>query len=224
MSETRCVTIGRATLYLGDCLALREQLPKADMLVSDPPYGIGYVHSGHGQGARPKTKAIAGDDQPFDPTPWLQAAPRVLLWGADHFRARLPHGGRFLCWDKSVGVGQHDSFTDAEYAWTNVPTIKRNVFRHLWKGFVRAKSSLDHAQAGTHHVSQKPVALMRWCIELLRCPADGVVLDPYMGSGTTGVAALSLGKRFVGVEIDAEHFEAACERMRRACAELGLPE
>lgn len=123
---------------------------------------------------------------------------------------------------RASGVGQHDSFTDAEYAWTNVPTIKRNVFRHLWKGFVRKKERHDHCGEGTHHVSQKPVALMRWCIEMLRCPVDGVVLDPYMGSGSTGVAALTLGKRFVGVEIDPEHFESACERIRKASADMGL--
>jgi len=72
------------------------------------------------------------------------------------------------------------------------------------------------------HVSQKPVALMRWCIETLRCPPGGVVLDPYMGSGSTGVAAITLGMRFIGIEIDREHFDTACERIRTVVSELGL--
>ena len=105
-----------------------------------PPYGMGYQHSvatgrpivaADGtvkalRGVPSKTDPIHGDDKPFDPAPWLDY-PRILLWGADHFRARLPDGGKFLCWDKSVGQGPADSFADAEFAWTNLPTIRRAV-------------------------------------------------------------------------------------------------
>jgi site-specific DNA-methyltransferase (adenine-specific) len=233
-----CEVIGPATLYLGDCLSVLPTLPQADVMVTDPPYGINYVFGGGGQGRTfdghgnvlaaiqlaGDTRPIHGDDRDFDPTPILGSAPRVLLFGADHFRARLPHGGRFLAWDKSVGVGPADSFTDCEFAWSNVPTLKRNVYRHLWKGLCRKKTTHDFFGWGQRrgHVSQKPVGLMRWCIETLRCPPGGVVLDPYMGSGSTGVAAITLGMRFVGIEIAREHFDTACERIRTVVSELGL--
>ncbi|HMN55638.1 MAG TPA: DNA methyltransferase [Ottowia sp.] len=234
-----CVRIGPALLVLGDCRALLGRLPKADVLVSDPPYGIGYQHSGGGQGrifdglgnvlktnAVPTSRAtIIGDDEPFDPQPYVGLAPRVLMWGADHYRARLPAGGRFLAWDKSVGGGPADSFADSEHAWTNVETIKRTVFRHLWKGFARKADRWGPSRRARLHISQKPVALMRWCIETLRCPPGGVVLDPFMGSGSTGVAALTLGMRFVGVDIDRAHYDTARERIAHLVQveQLGVP-
>lgn len=224
---------GRIVMLRGDCREILPTLHKIDVLVSDPPYGIAYVHSGGGQGRTTDglggtivqqkvaihTRPIFGDDAPFDPAHLFGVAPRILLWGADHFRARLPEGGRFIAWDKSVGVGPHDTFTDCEFAWTNVLATKRNVFRYLWKGFSRTRCALDLCVGGSSrrgHVTQKPVALMRWCIEALRCPPDGVVLDPYAGVGSTGIAAITLGLRFVGIEIDPEHFAAACARIDAA--------
>jgi site-specific DNA-methyltransferase (adenine-specific)/modification methylase len=154
-----------------------------------------------------------GDAEPFDPAPVVGAAPLVLLWGADHYRARLPDGGSFLCWDKSIGLGPADSFADAEFAWTNVPRIKRTVHRQLWKGI--AARGADKA-GGRVHVSQKPRELMRWCLGLLGLPRGSLVADPYMGSGSTGIAALEMGHRFVGVEIDPGHFHTACQRIEAA--------
>lgn len=160
--EVKTYLDGRITLHHGDALEIMPTLPRADVLVSDPPYGIGYQHSGGGRGrltdglgnvlverhVKSDTMPITGDDQPFDPRPMLGMAPRVLLWGADHFRALLPPAGRYLCWDKSVGVGPHDTFTDAEFAWTNLVAFKRNVYRHLWKGFAKAKCWHDTCGGG----------------------------------------------------------------------------
>ena len=222
------VTIGRAELWHGDCMEILHALPQDAALVTDPPYGISYVHSGGGgasstlEGAHrlgkppPDTTPIHGDDKPVDPAPWL-GFEKIVIFGAEHFKTRLPEGGRFLCWDKSLGVGPADSFTDAEFAWTSEPT-KRNVFRLMWKGLCcdKAEEDLMDGQFRRHHTSQKPLPLMRWAIELLRMKPGSVILDPYMGSGSTGVAALSLGMRFVGAEIDRAHFEIACARMEAA--------
>lgn len=237
--EIRTWLNGRIALHRGDCRDILPALAGADALVSDPPYGIGYQHGGkssrlvtnalgvvtmisgasHGPS---RAEPITGDDEPFDPAHLLDLAPRVLLWGADHYRARLPEGGRFLCWDKSVGIGPADSFADAEFAWTNLPGVKRTVFRHLWKGIAHKKDLIDLRNKtggnGRFHVSQKPVALMRWCIEHLRVRPGGTVLDPYMGSGSTALAAISLGLGFTGVEIDEEHFQTACARVDAALA------
>lgn len=206
--------IGNATLYLGDCREALDSLTGLDAIVSDPPYGIAYQRGRGGRGRHTVscTAPIHGDDKPFDPSPVLQAAPRVLLWGADHYRARLPDGGSWLCWDKSVGVGPADSFADAEFAWASVAGIKRTVHRQLWKG-VASRGADALGKSERFHVSQKPRELMRWCIELLGLAPGTLVCDPYMGSGSTGIAALELGHRFVGIEIDPAHFDTACRRI-----------
>jgi len=206
--------IGNVTLYHCDLSEVFDLLPRDAVVVSDPPYGISYQHGGGGKGSHDvrNLKPIHGDEVPFDPTPWL-AWPRVLLFGADHFRARLPEGGTLIAWDKSVGQGPADSFADAEFAWANVKT-KRNVIRHLWKGL--CKASGPECTEPRWHPSQKPVAVMRTCIELLRPRLGQPVLDPFMGSGSTGVAAVTLGLPFVGVEIDAQYFATACDRISAA--------
>ncbi len=218
------VTIGECRLILGDC---REVLPliAADACVTDPPYGIGYVHSGGG--ASPVSldmkrrgvlgvnanKPIHDDDKPFDPGPLLRF-PIVLMFGADHYRDKLPSGGTLIAWDKHTGIGPNDSFADAEYAWTNLK-VKRNVFRYLWKGVACEKAGEDGGRR--YHPTTKPQGLMRWCLELM--PNARTIADPYMGSGSTGVAAVALGRAFVGVEIHRPYFDIACERIAAAQAQ-----
>ena len=224
------VVIGNATLWLGDCMEVLPAIDRAAAIVSDPPYGIGYVHGGNiprrgcgiGGGAitrGAKTKPIINDDREFDPAPLLGFS-AVLLFGANHFARRLPSGGSWLVWDKSVGAGPADSFVDSELAWTSAPSVRRNVFRHEWKGLLadRTGEDLPGRNPNTwrrHHPSMKPVALMEWCIATA-AGQSGMIVDPYMGAGTTGVAALRMGRKFVGVEMDREYFDIACERIERA--------
>lgn len=237
---------GRATLYRGDCLELlKAGLLKCDAIVADPPYGISYQHSGCNLGnVASSTATIYGDNEKFDPAPWIAHAPRshsqktgelkgkgnsplIILFGVDNFKNKLPDGGTLLAWDKHIGRAPDDTFADSEWAWCGRKT-KREVFRHLWKGAVakidRDDFSPKHprkngGKAPRAHISQKPVALMRWCIEKLKPPPDGVILDPYAGSGSTGIAALSLGYRFIGVEIDPGHFDTMRQRIEHWWAE-----
>lgn len=209
------VTIGNAELWHGDCRDVLPLLEGVNALVSDPPYGIAYQHSGGGRAApgaklppvRNSNRPIAGDAAPFDPA-HLLGFPSVLIFGADHYRDRLPQGGTFVAWDKSCGMGPADSFADAEFAWTNA-RVKRNVLRYLWKGVACEKAGEENGKR--YHPTQKPVGLMQRCIELL--PYAEVICDPYMGGGSTGLAALRMGRRFIGVEIDRGHFDVACERI-----------
>lgn len=215
------VVIGNAELWHGDC---REVLPlvTADACVTDPPYGIGYVHSGGGASpvsldmkrrgtlGKNANKPIHDDKVPFDPAPLLRF-PVVLMFGADHYRARLPEGGTLIAWDKHTGIGPNDSFADAEYAWTNLK-IKRNVIRYLWKGVACVKAGEEGGQRW--HPTTKPQGVMRWCLEQM--PQARVIVDPYMGSGSTGVAAVAMGLRFIGVEIHRPYFDIACERIEAA--------
>lgn len=245
--EKRVLADGRAIMYRGDCLELLRAgvFCKIGAIVSDPPYGIDYEKAGGGGHrlvelveTQRNSRQIHGDNAPFDPAPWVEAAPqnahmqtgeperRILLWGAEHYMQRLPTGGTMLAWDKHCGRGPDDSFADCEWAWCGRTRIKREIFRWLWKGIVCQKTPLDHSPTkggdgkrfSRVHISQKPVELMRWCIDKVRPLADLPILDPYMGSGSTGVAAISLGHAFVGCEIDPDHFEVACARIEMAWA------
>ena len=227
---TEEVTIGDARLILGDC---REVLPTlaADIaIVSDPPYGIGYVHGGGGgrnglRGTPPKAslergnRPVVGDDAPFDPS-HLLAFENVLVWGANHYSSRLPHG-RWLVWDKLDGRNGWDDFSDAELAWHSRRKGGTRIFRHLWKGLLFSQKgetfNLRNGRQARSHPTQKPVLLMAWCIRQAGTPP--VVCDPYMGSGTTGEAAIRMGLQFIGIEIERIYFDIACERIARAQAQ-----
>jgi site-specific DNA-methyltransferase (adenine-specific) len=176
-------------------------------VVSDPPYGIAFKKGAGGKGKHSvrNEDAIVGDTEPFDPAPFL-GFDDVILWGANHFAARLPHGS-WLAWDKLAGMAEFDSFSDVEFAW-RCGRRKDRVFSHLWKGICKAS---EKGGKERWHPTQKPIALMAWCLQMV-APAL-TVLDPYMGSGTTGVACVRLGRRFIGIEIEPKYFDIACRRI-----------
>jgi site-specific DNA-methyltransferase (adenine-specific) len=204
-------TIGNATLYLGDCLEILPTLPEVGAVISDPPYGIGYSHgvwAGKLAGATQfDHHPLKGDDQPFDPSPWV-GFDKVVLFGANHYASRLPDSSFWLVWDKRDGIGSNDQ-ADCEMAWVKGKGNAR-IIRHLWNGMLK-QSERGEVR---YHPTQKPVAVMEWAIT--QVGAKGTILDPYMWSGTTGVAALKLNLPFIGIEIDPRYFDAACERITNA--------
>jgi site-specific DNA-methyltransferase (adenine-specific) len=204
--------IGNQRLILGDCLAVMPLLGKVDAVVTDPPYGIGYVHSGktNGKWHRSNTKPIINDDRDFDPAPFLDF-PEVLMWGADHFRTRLPAGGRMLAWNKLGDLpDMGDSFGNVEFAWHSRKG-KADIVSCTWKGIIRVGSG---EQGGArHHPSQKPLVVMDWCIKQV---SGHIILDPFMGSGTTLVACQKMGRAGIGIEIDPDYFAIACKRVDEA--------
>ena len=209
---------GTVTLYLGDCLEILPTLEPAsvDAVVTDPPYGIAYKKGAGGSVSGYKSRkvdqrnceAIIGDDKPFDPGPWL-TFPIVFLWGADHFSQRLPHG-RFVAWDKLDGKESWDSFSDVEFAWHNKRGAAR-IIRYVWKGMCQGNG--EDKGTTRDHPTQKPVKVMRWSIEQAGVVDGGLVLDPYMGSGTTGVACVRIGRRFIGIELEPKYFAIAKRRI-----------
>ena len=207
--------IGLATLYLGDCRDIALTLERPAAVISDPPYGVSErtERKAAGRGKLAECNdfpAVYGDDKPFDPLAWLGAADRVILWGANHYCSRVPDSPSWLIWDKRDGIPSNDN-ADCEIAWSNVGGPAR-VFRHLWNGMIRASEK----DASRVHPTQKPTALMRWCIERAKVPACGLILDPYMGSGSTGVAAMQMRHPFIGIEIEERYFDVACRRIEEA--------
>ena len=208
-------------LFQGDCLEILPKLTGIDAIVGDPPYGgdfdTDYTRftmgpNGHGKPSLRNHDAVIGDDQPFDPSPWL-GFKKVILWGSNHFAQRLPVGTT-LVWIKRFDGGFGSFLSDAELAWM--------------KGghgvYCQRDTSLFAETRNRLHATQKPVDLMKWCIGLLNLPVGATILDPYMGSGTTGVAALQLGYNFIGIEIAEHYFKVARKRIEDAArAAAGQP-
>jgi site-specific DNA-methyltransferase (adenine-specific) len=196
------------TIYHGDC---REWMPEADVIVTDPPYGINVLGNGGRMGFSAAVyRPVLGDREPLDPTWLLGKAGRVIVFGADHFTVH-PSGGRYLVWDKRGGLAGND-FSDAEIAWDSAPGVTR-LFTHRHRGFT---SQVNDDRTGPQHPTQKPVAVMRWLIAM----TEGMILDPYLGSGSTLVAAKSLNRQAIGIEIDERYCEVAANRCRQEV--LGL--
>ena len=165
---------------------------------------------------------IEGDDAGADVVQWFDLAKDVLLWGADHFRRDLPTSGRFLAWDKLAGMDQFSDFGDVEFAWHNRGRAPR-IIQHRWKGLVSwsmgGEERKGHANFKRLHPMQKPIRVMEWCIEQCRLEPGATILDPYMGSGTTAIAAFKRKMNFVGVEIDRRWFDVAVDRINRQTAD-----
>ena len=213
MSILRDITIGNARLLLGDCRLIAPMLPRPAAVISDPPYGMKWDgkitagSGGHSPGFRSANYGtrIVGDDEPFDPSPWISAAGSVVLFGANHFGARLPVGTT-LVWIKRLEGAFGSFLSDAEVAW-----MKGGRGVYCWRDLSLMAETRERA-----HPTQKPVPLMRWCIEQAKVPPGGTILDPYMGSGTTGVAAVQMRHPFVGIEIEPRYFDTACSRIEAA--------
>ena len=209
-------------LVLGDCLEVLPTLDRAGIaaVVTDPPYGIAYRYGPSSRAGvcttyKPPSKPIRGDDKPFDPSPWLDF-PAVAFTGPQHFYDRLPAGGSLHCWDKRGNYKPLDQ-ADADFVWLSRKANAR-VFHLAWRGICRHAENRQRIE----HPTQKPVALMDWIIGLLKLKPGATVLDPYMGSGTTGVAALNLGFHFIGIEADPAYFAIAERRIAAAHAEAPL--
>jgi len=202
--------MSEVTLIHGDALEELAKLPadSVDAIVADPPYGIAVV-GGDGligvEGAcRPRTYApVYGDDRPFDPAPILVLGKPCVLWGANYFAETLPRG-TWLVWDKQRPAG--GDFAECELAWCSRGRSVR-ILHHLWHGMLRKGKEVRF------HPTQKPVAVMRWAIEQLHLPDGATICDPYMGSGSTGVAARQMGYSFIGIEIDEHWFNVAKDRI-----------
>lgn len=196
---------GSVILYCGDCLELLPKLPEGcvDAVVTDPPYGIGInksnrlsVSRGHG--------GETWDDSPADISWLLPMGLPAIVWGGNYFD--LPPTRAPLVWDKN-NAGR--DFADFEMAWSNLDMVARRI--------VHRPMNMD---GGKTHPTQKPVRVMEWCLSFVKDSKS--ILDPFMGSGTTGVACVRLGRRFIGIELEPKYFDIAVKRIQQAFDDQGL--
>jgi DNA modification methylase len=210
----------RHVIFNCDCLALLPHLTGVDAVVTDPPYGAKWKHSGKAGGLSSTGKAssetVIGDDMDFDPTPWTERQV-VAMTGAQYYYDKLPADGSLHCWNKR---GQYKALDhgDGDIIWTRQKMACR-IFDLVWRGICR---HVENTEAYVHP-TQKPVALMQWMMELCDIPQGEIILDPFMGSGTTGVACIRTGRRFIGVEISEAYCKIAVQRMERELAQPCLP-
>ena len=205
-------TIGDATLYLGDCRDILPTLGKVDAVVTDPPYGIAYSTKGLQSAGAQQFKPIEGDETELSFDHIFGLACPKIIFGANNFPHQLPHRGRWICWDKRGGNVTADRAFGSpfELAWEDRTSGHYRMIRIMHGGYVNA----DGRGIARVHPTQKPIALMSRCVGFM--PKAQTILDPYMGSGTTGVACAGLGRKFIGIEIDEDYFNIACERIRKA--------
>ena len=196
------VEIGNATLYLGDCAEILPTLGQFDAVVTDPPYGIGISKNP----VRQKHEKMDWDkstpaDDLMDIV--LKSGNHAIVWGGNYFN--LPKSQGFFIWDKL----QPENFSLAmvEMAWTNIKTPAK-MFRQSVTSYSK------------EHPTQKPVNLIEWCISY--CKNTNTVIDPFMGSGTTGVACVNMKKQFIGIEKEQKYFDIACKRIENAQRQVCL--
>lgn len=200
------------TIYHGDCLDILPQLEPVDLVLTDPPYGIGEA-AGKNKSRNSLTRAVDYGNLVWDDSPisdelillTLGIGARVILFGGNYYSHLLTPSTCWLVWDKQ----NTGDFADCELAWTNLPQAVR-IRRHQWNGMLRK------GQEQRFHPTQKPLDLIKWCIvQADKHGTNSTILDPFMGSGTTLRAAKDLGRKSIGIEIHEPYCEIAVRRLRQ---------
>ena len=199
------------TIYNGDCLEIMKQFEDKsfDLVLTDPPYGIGY--KGENRPNETKRDVIENDNREINYKSLIIELERlgkdVIIWGANNFSRDLPHNGRWICWDKRLSEKADRMLgSPFELAWSNRETGYYKMYRILHGGAVNA----DGYGIKRVHPTQKPIELMRRIIEDYK---SNFILDPFMGSGTTLIAAKQLGRKAVGIEIVEKYCKIAKQRL-----------
>jgi DNA modification methylase len=207
--------IGDCRLILADCREVLPTLGPVDAVVTDPPYGIG-ADASMAKASGFKGGTMLAAKSQYAATDWdscavpddlmaaVMAAGRWnIIFGGNYYA--MPASSCWLVWDKEV----NGHFADCELAWTNLPKAVRRI-RHMWNGMLRKGQEERHG-----HPTQKPVEVMAWAIGQLP-PETTTILDPFMGSGTTGVACALTDRSFIGIEREPSYFDIACRRIEEA--------
>ena len=217
----RAEHIGDATLYLGDCLEILPTLPKVDAVITDPPYGIGFKYASHddtpeGYGAWlwsviEAAERLCNPRSPVFVFQAMQNARRFVEWfprewrlyaAAKNFVQMRPTAMQYafdpvVCW-----------WTDGDGKPWSAGTQSRDFYVADTASQVSNAANVEKGHPCPRPLDQMRVLVQQW--------ANGTVLDPFMGSGTTGVACAQLGRKFIGIEIEPKYFDIACRRIEDA--------
>ncbi len=206
-------------LIRGDCLQVMPTLGRFDAVVTDPPYGVFKRTNTDGKMFGKETiystddKAAGWDVRPgSEAFAEIMATKKYIVWGGNYFADIMGASPGVMIWHKKTG---NNSYADCEIAWTNATGTTR-IFEHQWCG---AFKDSERGQRAVHP-TQKPLALMKWCLGFL--PDAKTILDPFMGSGTTLVACQRMGRHGTGIELDPDYFEIACRRVEEAARQPDL--
>ena len=201
------IQIGDCTLYNGDSFEILPTLGKSDWCITDPPYGLGKkLGGGNSKWAKAWKELVRNvdwDDAPpttHEMQAILDCADNHIIWGGNYFS--LPPSRMFLIWDKG-GSMKGRSFAECEQAWCS---FDGNARIH------NLGMATHNGQETKQHPTQKPLNVMDWCVSFIK-GENQTIIDPYMGSGTTGIAAVKAGHSFIGIERNAGYFKVACERI-----------
>lgn len=203
------------TIYHGDCRDVLDSF-SCDLIITDPPYGIHVPITPTGFFSAVQHDGATWDNRPDAETLWRIAhkAPLAVIWGFGYFAGVLGSCVAPLVWDKCTGA---NVFADGELAWTSFTTGTLRIFRHQWCGAFKD----SERRLSAEHPTQKPAALMRWCISQAdKRQQSAVICDPFMGSGTTLVAAKFLGRQAIGVDINERYCEIAARRLAQGILPL----
>lgn len=210
--------IGDCRLINADCREVMESWPQCfriGAVLTDPPYGIGAdkgkaIGSNSFNGSRPILSAEYPDNEWDNERPHKAVFDLMrthskdqIIWGGNYFADWLPARGRWLWWDKCQTM---PSYGDGELAWTSLDATTP-------KKFTLANNRIFAERRERFHPTQKPIEVIEWCLGFLK---TDTILDPFMGSGTTGVACANLGRKFIGIEIEPKYFDIACRRIEQA--------
>lgn len=214
---TQPVIIGDATLYLGDCREILPTLGKVDAVVTDPPYGIAYESGWATDKLWAAGRRITNDgDVSARDDVLAKFDCAALVFGSR--KAPLPPRCRqVLIWDKQGALGMGALDLPWKPGHEEIYVLGKGFVggRH-WHSVISHPPTQAMACNGRTHPNEKPVGLIKMLIQW--CPA-GTILDPFMGSGTTGVACAKLGRKFIGIEIEERYFDIACRRIEQAYAQ-----
>jgi len=206
----------------GDCREVLPLIPEKsiDLVLTDPPYGINlptdYASRGRGV-CRIDYLPVYGDEQPFNPVHLLNLNTQLILWGGHYYADKLPVSSGWIVWDKRYGMGQNDQ-SDCELAWSNCIKGVR-LYQHRWNGYNRDSEKVEH-----YHPTQKPVSVIMWVILQIdkwgNSPA--IILDAYMGAGSTLLASKKLNRKCIGIEIEEKYCEIAAKRCSQSIMKLEI--
>ena len=219
--KPRVEHIGDATLYLGDCLEILPTLGKVDAVVTDPPYGVAHRsnHIAESTTAEWVRGMIRGDNDTSmrdAVIEWCIGRPIGIGWAVfGSWKRPRPRGTKaVLIWDKGPASGMGDLSFPWKLSWEEIYIGGNGWSGNRDEGVITGHWVVTRASMGRVHPNEKPVSLIEYL--LIKSPQSEIVIDPFMGSGTTGVACANLGRSFIGIEIEEKYFDIACKRIEDA--------